>query len=192
MELSALIQQAQRGDQAAFGEVCRRFAGLVKKAACQQHFCSLAEDAEAEGWLALAEAVMMYDPAKGVPAAGYLKNRVQFALWNLFKRERRRWQTESRLDGMADEDEPAGSLLATLAAADQVEEQLERKEVREGLRLAVLSLPPRQRQAIVYTVIDEQYLQQAAVKMGISLQAVHRLRQRGLISLRTQHDQLSL
>lgn len=187
-----MIQQAQRGDQAAFGEVCRRFAGLVKKTACQQHLCSVTEEAEAEGWLALAEAVMTYDPAKGVPAAGYLKSRVQFALWNLFKRERRRWQAEGRLDGAADEDNPAGGLLARLAAADQVEEPLERKEVREELRLAVLSLPPRQRQAIVYTVIEEQHLQQAAVKMDISLQAVHRLRQRGLLSLRTQHDQLSL
>lgn len=192
MELAVLIQQAQGGDQAAFGEVCQRFAGLVKKTACQQHLSSVAEDAEAEGWLALAGAVMTYDPDMGVPVAAYLKNRVQFALWNLFKRERRRWQIESTLEGAADEEESAGGLLAVLAAAEQVEEQVARTEIRKELQQAVLALPPRQRQAIVFTVINEQCLQQAAGKMGISLQAVHRLRQRGLAALRTQYGQLSL
>lgn len=191
MELAVLIQQAQGGDQAAFGEVCRRFAGLVKNTACQQHLSSVVEDAEAEGWFALAGAVMTYDPDKGVPVAAYLKKRVQFALWNLFKRERRRWQIESTLEGAADEEESAG-LLAVLAAAEQVEEQVARKEIRKELQQAVLALPPRQRQAIVFTVINEQCLQQAAGKMGISLQAVHRLRQRGLAALRTQYGQLSL
>lgn len=192
MELVVLIQQAQGGDQAAFREVCRRFAGLVKKTACQRHLSSVVEDAEAEGWLALAGAVMTYDQDKGVPVAAYLKKRVQFALWNLFKRERRRWQTESTLEGAADEEESAGGLLAVLASAEQVEEQVARKDVRNELRQAMLALPPRQRQAIVFTVIHEQCLQQAAGKMGISLQAVHRLRQRGFAALRTQYGQLSL
>lgn len=53
VDLAALIAQAQQGEEEAFAEICRRFAGLVKKYAFQQHLRPIADEAQAHGWLAI-------------------------------------------------------------------------------------------------------------------------------------------
>lgn len=184
MELQDLIGKAQQGEQAAFATICERFSGLVKKQAFQPHLRPLAEEAQAQGWLAIAEGVKTYDPASGVPVAGYLESKVKYALWNLFKKERRRWQTEVAFEQGGDEKDDAGGLLAVLAAADNVEELLEQQEIRSELSQALTDLPERQRLAIVYTVLQGMSLNQAAQQLGVSLQAVHSLRQRGFSRLK--------
>ena len=57
MDIHQWVEEAQEGNQEAFAYICRQFAGLVKKYAFQAHVRAIAEEAEAQGWLALTEAV---------------------------------------------------------------------------------------------------------------------------------------
>ena len=52
------------------------------------------------------------------------------------------------------------------------------------LHAALLALPERQRLAIMYTVLGDLALKEAACRLGVSPQAVHSLRERGLRNLR--------
>jgi RNA polymerase sigma factor (sigma-70 family) len=183
MDLIVLVDNAQNGDAAAMREVCRRFTGLVKKYAFQRHLRPLVSDAESEGWLAVVQAVRTYDQQCGVPFAGYVESRVKYALWNLFKRERRRWESEWLLDGGRDEEEGIG-LLDTLAANVDVAEEVEFQWLSKTLRQAIVELAPRQRQAIADTLFGDQSLTATARQMGVTVQAVHKLRQRGLAHLK--------
>ena len=72
-------------DNGALAEICRRFTGLVKKAANQNHLWVVRDDALAEGWLAVIRAVRTYDAQTGVPFPGYVDSQVRYAVWNLFQ-----------------------------------------------------------------------------------------------------------
>jgi RNA polymerase sigma factor (sigma-70 family) len=187
LDLQQLVLQAQAGDMTAYDAICRQFRGLVIKQARQGHLAGIREDVEAEGWLALAQAVQDFNPARGVPFAGYAERCVIYRIWNLFKKERRRWQTELPLtDDRTDEDGGSDrlSLLESLAASDDVAGEVQRREQRDELRQALLILPERQRQAVAATVIGEERLVDLAVVWGVSIQAVHATRKKALLSLK--------
>jgi RNA polymerase sigma factor (sigma-70 family) len=190
MSLEQLVIKAQTGSagRAAFAEVCQRFTGLVKKYANQPHLTGIQEEATAEGWMAVAAAVQSYDQAVGVRFAGYVESRVKYAVWNLFKRERRRWQQELPLagGGTEDEEKAAPSWLETLAAVDNVEAAVEASLVTTAVREALVILPDKQRVAVVRTLLKEARLGEVAVELGVSPQAVYSLRQRGLARLKKE------
>ena len=190
MDLEELVREAQQGyaGQVAFAEICRRFAGLVKKYATQPHLAGLKEEAVAEGWLAVVSAVQTYDSQSGVRFAGYVESRVKFAVWNLFKRERRRWQQELPLIGKGDnqEDKQGLCLLEALAAKDDVEAVAENNFVNAAIHKAVANLPDKQRLAVTKTLLQDAHLADVAHDLGISPQAVYGLRQRALCRLRKE------
>jgi len=183
MDLQALVVKAQQGDAAAYEAVCRQFGGLVRKQAGQGHLAGIREEAEGEGWLALAQAVKDYDPARRVPFAGFAARCVAYRLWNVFKKERRRWQVETPL--VSESEDEAGSAAADrLPAPDDVAGEAERRELRDELRQAVLTLPARQRQVVAATVLGERRLLDLAVEWDVSVQAVHATRKKALARLR--------
>ena len=187
MELQQLVLRAQEGDNAAYEAVCRRFQGLVKKLARQRHLAGIYEEAEGEGWLALAQAVKEYSPERCVPFAGYAERCVGYRLWNVFKKERRRWQNECPLEsGQSSEDgDNAGiGLLYRIEAAEDVAGEVERREKRDELRTALESLPDRQRQAVMTTIIGSGKLADLASDWGVSIQAVHATRKKALLQLK--------
>ena len=190
MSLEQLVIKAQTGSagEAAFAEVCKRFTGLVKKYANQPHLAGIQEEATAEGWLAVAATIQSYDQAAGVRFAGYVESRVKYAVWNLFKRERRRWQQELPLTGGGTEDaeKSAPSWLETLAAVDNVEAAFEASLVTTAVREALVTLPDKQRVAVVRTLLKEARLGEVAAELGVSPQAVYSLRQRGLARLKKE------
>ena len=189
MSIEQLVIQAQAGneDGEAFAEVCRRFTGLVKKYANQPHVAGIKEEAAAEGWLAVAAAVRTYDPAAGVRFAGYVESRVRYAVWNLFKRERRRWQQELFLTGSTEEEgKERPGLLDTLAAADNVEAEAEANFAVTAIREALALLPAKQQTAVARTLLGEGRLADIAAELGVTPQAVYSLRQRGLARLRKE------
>lgn len=189
MSIEQLVIQAQAGNEGgeAFAEVCRRFAGLVKKYANQPHVAGIKEEAAAEGWLAVAAAVRTYDPAAGVRFAGYVESRVRYAVWNLFKRERRRWQQELFLTGSTEEEgKERPGLLDTLAAADNVEAEVEANFAVTAVREALALLPAKQQTAVARTLLGEARLADIAAELGVTPQAVYSLRQRGLARLRKE------
>ncbi len=190
MNLEQLVVEAQAGigDETAFTEICQRFTGLVKKYANQPHVAAIKEEATAEGWLAVAAAVRNYDTAAGVRFAGYVESRVKYAVWNLFKRERRRWQQEMLLAGGGSDDEKseAPGLLELLAAADNVEGEVEARFTTKTVREALVKLPDKQRVAVVKTLLGQAQLADIAAELGVTPQAVYGLRQRGLARLRKE------
>ncbi|MEG6585014.1 RNA polymerase sigma factor [Dendrosporobacter sp. 1207_IL3150] len=182
MDLNTLVYQAQAGDDEAFEQVCQLFEGLVKKYAYQSHLRPLYEEAVAEAWLALVQAVSTYDAQHGTNFAGYAESKVKFAMWNLFKRERRRWQNELPLQ-VSDEDE-SNSLLDILADASNIESEVEMKLLASMAVNEIAELPKRQQQAIFLTVVLGKGVSEAATYMESSPQAVYNLRQRGLARLK--------
>lgn len=181
-----MVSKAQAGNHNAFHEVCRRFEGLVKRQAYKSHLRSLGEDALAEGWLAVAEAVKSYDRKTGVPFAGYVESKVKYALWNLFKRERRRWRHEIPVNEGEDENSPGGFRLDLQPGSANIEVEIELMELGQQLEAAIKALPERQRQALVLTMFGDNKLAEAAVGLGITAQGVHNLRQRALTRLKRQ------
>ncbi|WP_245867479.1 sigma-70 family RNA polymerase sigma factor [Sporomusa silvacetica] len=190
MNLEQLVIKAQTESAggAAFEEVCQRFTGLVKKYANQPHLKGIKEDATAEGWLAVAAAVQSYDQTAGVRFAGYVESRVKYAVWNLFKRERRRWQQELPLDrgSTGDEEKSAPSWMETLAAACNVENEVEARLITAAVCEALATLSDKQQVAVVRTMLGEAHLAEVATELGVSPQAVYSLRQRGLARLKKE------
>ncbi len=181
MELTKLVSRAQAGDQAAFAVVCQRFEGLIKKYAFRPHLRPLAEDAQAEAWLAVALAVQSYDKTVGVQFAGYVESRVKYALWNLFKRERRRWQNELSFECQDNEE---GGIINTLTDGSDIAAQVELSLLGQEIQEAIKQLPQRQCQVLTMTVTGDMGLAGAACRLGVTVQAVHNLRKRGLARLK--------
>ena len=182
MELHQLVRNAQMGDREAFQEICTRFTGLVKKYAHQAHLRPIADEAEAQGWLAVVQAVKTYDETSGVQFAGYVNSKVKFAIWNLFKKERRIWQ-EEQLEG-GQEGEEVDS-FAYLPDNGDVAGEVENRWLSRELRSAIETLPDKQRQVILKTVIGQETLTNVAASLGVTTQAVYNLRQRGFARLKT-------
>ncbi|WP_245692428.1 RNA polymerase sigma factor [Sporomusa acidovorans] len=190
MNLEQLVNKAQgrQDGEDAFAEICRRFTGLVKKYANQPHVAAVREEALAEGWLAVAEAVQSYDQHTGVRFAGFVESRVKYAVWNLFKRERRRWQQELPVSGggSGDEERENTSWLETLADDQNVEELVENSFTVKAVQQAIGTLPAKQRVAVVRTLLEDARLSDVAAELGISSQAVCNLRQRGLARIKKE------
>ena len=143
MELTELVKRAQTGDSQATADVCLRFTGLVKKYAFQPHIRPIAEEAESQGWLSVLQGIKQFDESCGTQFAGFIESRVKYGIWNLFKKERRRWQNEAQLDGGSDEDGLA--MLDQLADGTDVAGEVELKWLSGELMTAVTALPDRQR-----------------------------------------------
>ena len=182
MELTELVKKAQEGDSQAVQDICLRFTGLVKKYAFQPHIRLITDEAESLGWLSVMQGIRQYDESCGVHFAGFIESRVKYAIWNLFKRERRRWQNEAQLDGGSDEDGLA--MLDQLADGTDVAGEVEFQWLSGELMTAVEALPDKQRMVIKKTVLGEERLTAIGVELGITTQAVYNLRQRGLARLK--------
>ena len=183
MELTVLVRLAQAGNEQAVCDICERFTGLVKKHAYQAHVRGFAEEAVAQGWLEVVQGIRQYDETSGIQFAGYIESRVKYGIWNLFKRERRRWEHEAQLDG-GGEDENGLSMLELLADGADVAGEVERRWIAEELIAAVKTLPSTQGQVIVRTVLGHEKLATIGMELGITPQGVYNLRQRGFNRLK--------
>lgn len=184
MSIEDLVYRAQQGDGEAFAEICRQFDNLAKKYAYQQHIRSIYSDALAEARLAIVEAVSTYDKSAGICFAAFAKNKVYYRLWNMFKRERRRWQAEINRDSTNEQ-----QYFREITDQVDVEEDIiygimSQKIIRPTLYKALDALPVKQRQVLLRTAVAGQKLREISQAMGISVQAVHRLKYRALTNMR--------
>lgn len=168
MNIEELVKKAQQGDMNAMESLCRQFAGLMRKTAKQQHLRLIDEDALSVAYSGFVVAVKDYEPNRCIPFAGYAKSKVQFAVWNFFKQERKRWQSELSMEGQDD-----AGLLSDLADKINIEEEIEIKCSLRRLIGIIKTLPIKQRQVMVYMVFFEQNLAQTAKCLGITPQAVY-------------------
>ena len=177
MNIEHMVVLAQQGDAEIFSEICKRFTGLVKKSASQAHLRPIYEEAVSVGYLALVEAIQSFDIDLKVSFAGYAQSKIKFAMWNLFKRERNRWQHEAALEAEQGE---AYSLLDNLMSDIDIAKEVEIKCLGEDLLQEMERLPAKQRQAILLTLVSGMSLTETAKLLGITPQAVYNLKNRGI------------
>ncbi|EGO62270.1 RNA polymerase sigma factor [Acetonema longum] len=181
--LNELVKRAQAGDMDAYTAVCLRFGNLIRKQARQTHLTPLREEAEAEGWLAVVRAVQQYREDLKIPFAGYAAQCIQYRIWNLFKRERRRWSREIPLTE-TDETNAGTFPVAAAAAPVDVAAQAETAILDAIVRQALAELPEKQRLAVMETIMHGRKLAELARLWGITPQAVYSFRKRGLANLK--------
>jgi RNA polymerase sigma factor (sigma-70 family) len=182
MELEQFVIKAQKGDEAAFAEVCKQFTGLVKKSAYQAHIRPIYEEALSVGYLALVEAIKTFDCSLEIKFAGYAQSKIKFAMWNLFKRERNRWQNEFTVETQQGED---STLIENLASDINIEKQIELKILSNDLLHSMEKLPVKQRQVILLTIASGKSLTETASLLGVTPQAIYSLKNRGIRQLQT-------
>nr|WP_320147439.1 sigma-70 family RNA polymerase sigma factor [uncultured Anaeromusa sp.] len=172
--IEELVQEAQGENKDAFGELCRRFTGLVRSRAGQSFVRSIREDMEGVAWLAFAKAVKDYRSGSG-HFEGYAAQCVTYAVWNAFQKECKCWRRQGASLDAEDSQETA--------ASENVEDEVEKKLLKEKLRQALALLSVRQRQ-VVQGRLQGQTVQEMAKQLEVSHQAVSRLLARAMEKMR--------
>lgn len=188
LEIEDLVTKAQNGDKDALLKLCADFEGLMKKTALQPHIRPIYEEALAAAYLSFIEAVKLFDVRRGIHFAGYAESKVRFAVWNLFKRERRRWQAEVTIEAETGEDD---TILDHIASSADVAAQVELKLLSEEMLRLLADLPAKQRQVILFTVIHGKSLTETAPLLGVTPQAICSMKKRALKELALKAKQWS-
>jgi len=146
-----LLDGARRGDAAAFSQLFTRYQGPIFRYAA--HMCGrdAADDVVQETFLAVLRRPERYDAARG-PVVNYLFGIARHFAWKrLTSRER------ASLEEELDEQVHAGA-----CGQPTVLDSLTRAETIEAVRLAIASLPPVYREAVVLCELQEMSYETAA------------------------------
>jgi RNA polymerase sigma-70 factor (ECF subfamily) len=145
-----LLEAARRGDADAFSRLFSRYQGPIFRYAA--HMCGrdAADDVVQETFLAVLRGAGRYDPSRG-PVAGYLFGIARhFVLKRMTVRQMVSF--ESDWDEAAMTVEPQATVL----------EELTRAETVAVVRLAIQSLPPAYREAVVLCELQDMSYEAAA------------------------------
>jgi RNA polymerase sigma-70 factor, ECF subfamily len=158
-----LLAQALAGAEDAFTALYRRRQGAVYRFALQMTgSTAAAEDITQETFLTLLTHGRRYDEARGTVAS---------FLYGIARNYVMRWLERSlRLEPEDAED---------LESVDDVLEGLTRRETIEGVRRAVLSLPPVYREAIVLCDLQDASYEEAAAALDCPVGTVRSRLNRG-------------
>lgn len=160
-------------------ELLQRYAPLVGKAVRRVRGEELEfADLWQEGCLLLLEGYREYKPETGVPLAGFLKAKVSFGLMNLARRKR---YEASRfvlsLDKPLEEGEP---YLYRIPGGEDPAKAYLQKEQRKRITSAINALTEKQRKVLVSIYLEDISPGQIAESMGISHQAVSKIKGGGI------------
>ncbi|MCL6455171.1 MAG: sigma-70 family RNA polymerase sigma factor [Alicyclobacillus sp.] len=199
-EVTALVAAAQAGQADALEQLVWHFYPLLRRIAWRYRRVSH-EDALQEAYLALMAGVQLYDPAQGVPFAGFIQAKVWGDVRTAMRRE---WTYDSRKAvvevrdtdapdaevwdaaweaagggghaGASHSPAPGSARAGTSAGADY-----DAVELRVALERAPLS--PRERQAL-YAVLRGEPSSRLAQRCGVSLDTARTWRKRALAKAR--------
>ena len=183
--IESLVVKAQQGDKMALETLCRQFSGLIKKSAWKQHVRTIHEDALAVAYISFIEAVKTYRQGSKVPFAGYAKSKVNFAIWNLFKQERKKWQKEVQMES---ECEDAIIQSSQFISKANIEQEVETMMLLKDVIRVIEKLPIKQQQVIYYTAFCEKSLTQTARYLQVTPQAVYGLKNRAIKFIKKYKD----
>ena len=166
---------AQRGCRVCLNHLMHQHAGLVHFILRRQYRGDLAyEDLLQEGRIALWQAVLHFDPHRGIAFSTYAGVAIERRIWQAVARS-------SRPQGWLTPATPPNPL-------EVAEERLWRAQVRSALTAAVSRLPHRLQQVIVaaYGLGGEPPRSLAAIgrEFGVTREAVRRWRNDALLLLR--------
>ena len=161
---AGLLEAARRGDASAFSGLFARYQGPIFRYAA--HMCGheSADDIVQETFLAVLRGTGQYDASRG-PVAGYL-----FGIARHFVLKR---MTSRQLVNFDDEWDDAA--VSAERGQPTVLDTMTREETVAAVRLAIRSLPPSYREAIVLCELQEMSYEAAA---GIAQCAVGTIRSR--------------
>lgn len=174
------VKKAQNGDSIAMINICKSFEGLIKKYAYKSYLKTISEEALAEGYLALLEAIKTFDSTKGVNFSGYADSKIKFAIWNLYKKNKAIWKSEESIDKEIND----VSKLELISGDDNVEETIVSKIINEKLKCEILKLSHKQRDVLILNLSYEYSLTQIGQLWNISPQAVYNIKKRALQNLK--------
>ena len=166
-----LLRQLTRGSEAAFGTLYERYQGAIYRFAWHMSGDrGAAEDVTQEVFLALIERANGYDPGKG-PLLNYLYGVGR----NLMRRRMQQgWADVPLADDLADGAD--GDVPCEMDFAVE----LDRRELLDSLRKAVLALPGQYRETVVLCDMEEMSYPEAAMILqcppGTVASRLHRAR----------------
>jgi RNA polymerase sigma-70 factor (ECF subfamily) len=176
-----LVAAIRAGDEAAFLSLYRKLQAPIYRFALQMSSSrSVAEDVTQEVFLALIHRSAAFDPARGTLAA-YLMGVARNCLL-------RRLRTDRVFRALEDR-EAATPAPESLEQAGPLSD-IVRREMVQGLRQAVLSLPLHYREVLVLCELEERSYQEAAEILrcaaGTIRSRLHRARELLIEKLRTR------
>ena len=171
----AALRAARQGDEAALAYLFSAYEGLLAKAARQRHLAPLGDDALEAARVSFWDAMISYDPTRGVPFPGWAKAKVYGDLWTLFKQARRRWNRE-----ILPENDDEG-FTARLSAPDAA---LERIADDDAFLALLRPLTPRAQKLLRLLYQEGLTQREAAARLGVSQQAASAMQKRALKKLR--------
>lgn len=171
MSDAALARGVQAGREEETRELFRRYEGLLARA---RRYGRLADEARSAADIALWEAALGYDAARGVPFAGFAKAKVRAALRALCRREQRTAARET------------GGEAGRIYLESLPDPRGERREMEERAafdeRLA--GLAPRAKQ-LLWLLFGENLTQrEAAARLGMTQQAASAMKRRALAKMK--------
>ena len=173
----AALLAARQGDETALAYLFSAYEGLLAKAARQRHLAPLGDDAQEAARVSFWDAVISYDPTRGVPFPGWAKAKVYGDLWTLFKQARRRWNREI----LPENDDEGAGFTARLSAPDAA---LERIADDDAFLALLRPLTPRAQKLLRLLYQEGLTQREAAARLGISQQAASAMQKRALKKLR--------
>lgn len=168
-----LVRQAQKGDTQALALLCKHYEGLVIKLSKAKHLGGEEAEVYSHLWELFILAVQNFDTKSAIPFAGYVKSKLSYGQWNVFKRLRHRWMHETFVAPPSSAVTEEAMLVCFGVSPDSETEYLRQwqwQKERQALHKALLSLPRTDRHFLVVHYGRGLSLSQMAKKMGISRQ----------------------
>lgn len=178
--LEKLLADGKKGDGKAVETLIERFKPLLSRQVGKFRGLERQEDLWQNAYLFFIEGISLYDPCRGVPFPAYIQKKVQYDFMTWLRRQR---VYQNRIYLL---DKPFAEIEGQFSLGEGGEgpDAMIAEEEREEMAAALAALSPRQREAVLATTIGGKSLAAVGKEMGISPQAVSKLRQRGIKTLK--------
>lgn len=170
-DFAVLVPAAQNGGKHSMETICEAFRPLVLSQINKSNFDVIREDAESIAYCEIVNSVRIYNGATYSHFAGFIKERVVFALRNALRKE---CLTISREPVMEAE------TLESFSCGDNTEELLPFLAEREAMK----KLPAAYRRILEYHYLAGYSIPEIAADMGFSHQAVYKMKKKALDMLK--------
>lgn len=183
------IEAAQQGDKSAITSLCKDYEPLIKKYASVRQVACEAKDMESELWIIFLKALKEYNMNGSVPFPGFIKSRIRYGQYNIFRKWRHHWQNEVPGLTVTGSDNDNTSAENSLNLEDIInpspaaESDYLNRYNRELLKKAFSKLQPLQRQLLHAYYFKNQSLADIGRRFNITRQAVHKHKNRALAAL---------
>lgn len=171
-------EKKEEGKHPPVQEGRKKLRGQAHESGKRKEKLSLADEALAQGYVSFVGAVKQYAEERQVPFAAFAYEKVRGDIHTLFRRTCRSWQREKQLAPASEGEEAQG--VAEAGVPDFSERLADRAE----LLWAMQHLTSREREVLQLVCLEDRTQREAALRLGVSQQAVAKARKRALEKLR--------